>query len=248
MLPVPSPDPQGETLTAPGLDIPDWNADLDDIFRVAGGDRELNSNITRTVDSTTGRTTIVHATVPDPRYSWHRQHWIILDISAGPNPGDIRVQSWAVRITDDEALTDLAMLTVRFESPGHDTILTPTRRPQKRAKPGPMTREHAAHRVWQLAVQRGASVTLGEYPLTRAIPGLHLNMATRHSRIKANGLIDGRAFRFEITKNAEAYLRYPSPDGTDEEVIGPVTLEQVGLSGTETTDKQLATLLAALLT
>lgn len=231
--------------------IPDWHTSLDVIYAAAIGTREPQpTGIGRTVDETTGETLAIHATIPDPRYSWVRSHWILFDLTCAPDgtPGHFRIQSWAVRMTDDSGLTDLALMAARFEEPVTDTILTPTLRPANRAKPGAMTETHAAHRVWQLAAQRAASAALTGFPLTRELPGIHLNQATHHSRLKANGVLDGKPFRFETTNSGTAYLRFGNPDGSIAEEYGPLHLMDAGLTGSEPSDTQLSTLITALRT
>lgn len=232
------------------LPIPDWHTSLDAIHAGAIGIREPETTgITRTVNET-GETTIIHATIRDPRYSWTDIHWILFDLSYAPDgmPGHFRIQSWAVRILEDEGLTSLALMVARGEEPATDTILTPTLRPANRAKPGAMTETHAAHRVWQLAAQRAASATLTGYTKSRSIPGIHLNQATHHSRLKANGTLNNERFRFETTNKGEAFLRFTNLDSTIAREHGPVDMASVGLTGTEPSDEQLYVLLTALMT
>lgn len=235
------------------LDSPlrDWHTDLDVIYSAAVGTRDpQQSKISRTLDSTSGRTTAIHATIPDPRSPWMRSNLILFSLTYAENrtPGHFRIQSWAVRITGDDALTELALMIARFEPPATDVVLTPTLRPANRARPGAMTEPHAAHRVWQLAANWAASAALTGYPLTRNIPRLFLNHANNSTRLKAHGLINSERFSFSVSTSQEAHLRFLNQDGTVAREIGPLTLSEAGLSGSEPSDVQLSTLLTLLLT
>ena len=235
--------------------IPDWNSDLDFIYEQSGALTQRFENgsplITRTINPNTGKTVTIHATV-HPTNLWPRSLWILFDLShAGPQhpEGSLQVQSWAVHGSIDDALIDLALLAARVDSPVHESILIPSLRPEKRAKPGPMTSEHAAHRVWQLVINRAQAALHNSdpYPLTLSIDGLNLHGVSRYARIKAAGTIHGNAFRFSTTTKGYATLTVQPLDGSHNLNYGPIVMAEHNVSVEDTTDQQLATLILALL-
>jgi hypothetical protein len=219
--------------------IPDWNNDLDALYGAAlsatgsiGGTPHV-STAELVLDPVTRRSTELRVTVPAGDRSWATaygytpSHWVILHIShAAPEDhpaGSLLVHGWAVRHTDD-GLTELALLAATLEPPRHVSVLTPSRRPEKRAKPGDMTLEHATHRVWQLVLNRASAVTLDDdtYPKTTALDGMNLYGATRYNRVKARGTLHGIPFKFETTNNGHAHLMLDHDRNGYYELYGPV--------------------------